>query len=179
MGGVWMGGEAENPSVPETDERAAADPPRAERETRPPPDGGEPGPAEDTPLRRRFFADLAKWTGVKPTRLQQRSDRRRLARTVRHELADLTRGEQLSDRDSRHPEISIADSLEGRAVAQWAFGYFVHHRASGSLAGGLAELLTWAVLREFMNELASGVSATPYTKLEAVGRAVDTFLADT
>ena len=93
------------------------------------------------------------------------------------ELRSTLRG--LSDRDSRHPDISIADSLEGRAVAQWAFGYFVHHRASGSLAGGLAELLTWAVLREFMNELASGVSATPDTKLEAVGRAVDTFLADT
>ena len=92
------GGEADNPSVPETDERAAAAyPPRAESEIRPPPDGGEPGPAEDTPLRRRFFADLAKWTGAKPTRLQQRSDRRRLARTVRHELADLTRGEQADD----------------------------------------------------------------------------------
>ena len=78
-----------------------------------------------------------------------------------------------------HTEIAIADSLEGRAIAQWAFGYFVHHRVKGSLAGGLAELLTWAVLREFMNELEKGVSATPETKREAVGRAVDTFLADT
>ena len=78
-----------------------------------------------------------------------------------------------------HTDISIADSLEGRAVAQWAFGYFVHHRVQGSLAGGLAELLTWAVLREFVNDQERGVSATPDTKLEAVGRAVDTFLADT
>ena len=78
-----------------------------------------------------------------------------------------------------HTDISIADSLEGRAIAQWAFGYFVHHRAKGSLAGGLAELLTWAVLREFMNEREKGVSATPETKREAIDRAVDTFLADT
>ena len=78
-----------------------------------------------------------------------------------------------------HTDISIADSLEGRAIAQWAFGYFVHHRVKGPLAGGLAELLAWAVLREFMNELSKGVSATPDTKLEVVGRAVDTFLADT
>ena len=78
---------------------------------------------------------------------------------------------------SDHTDIAIADSLEGRAVAQWVFGYFVNHRVSGSLAGGLAELLTWAVLREFVLE--KGVSATPETKREAVGRAVDTFLADT
>ena len=58
-----------------------------------------------------------------------------------------------------HTDIAIADSLEGLAVAQWAFGYFVNHRASGSLAGGLAELLTWAVLREFMNEGEKGVRA--------------------
>ena len=78
-----------------------------------------------------------------------------------------------------HTDISITDSLEGRAVAQWAFGYFVNHRVKGSLAGGLAELLAWAVLREFMNELEKGVSATPKTKREAINRAVDTFLADT
>ena len=94
-----------------------------------------------------------------------------------NELRTTLRG--LLERDSRHPDISIADSLEGRAVAQWAFGYFVHHRAQGSLAGGLAELLTWAVLREFVNEQERGVSATPDTKREAVERAVDTFLADT
>ena len=90
------------------------------------------------------------------------------------ELRSAFRG--LFERDT---DISIADSLEGRAVAQWAFGYFVHHREKGSLAGGLAELLTWAVLREFMNELEKGVSATPETKREAIDRAVDTFLADT
>ena len=77
------------------------------------------------------------------------------------------------------PDISIADSLEGRAIAQWAFGYFVHHRVSGTVSGGMAEVLTWAVLREFINELKKGVSATPETKREAVERAVDTFLADT
>ena len=78
-----------------------------------------------------------------------------------------------------HSDISIADSLEGRAVAQWAFGYFVHHRISGMVAGGMAELLTWAVLREFTNAEEKGVSATPKTKRQAVDRAVDTFLADT
>ena len=77
-----------------------------------------------------------------------------------------------------HTDISIADSLEGLAVAQWAFGYFVGCRLKGSLAGGMAELLTWAVLREFMNELEQGVSATPETKRAAIARAVDTFLAD-
>ena len=77
------------------------------------------------------------------------------------------------------PDISIADSLEGRAVAQWAFGYFVGCRVSGVVSGGMAELLTWAVLREFVNDQERGVSPTPGTKLEAVGRAVDTFLADT
>ena len=78
-----------------------------------------------------------------------------------------------------HTDISIADSLEGRAVAQWAFGYFVGCRVTGSLAGGMAELLTWAVLRELMNKGEKGVIATPETKLEAINRAVDTFLADT
>ena len=78
-----------------------------------------------------------------------------------------------------HLDISIDDSLEGLAVAQWAFGYFVGYRVKGSLAGGMAELLTWAVLRELMNEKEKGVSATPETKRAAVDRAVDTFLADT
>ena len=78
-----------------------------------------------------------------------------------------------------HPDIAIADSLEGLAVAQWAFGYFVGCRVSGVVSGGMAELLAWAVLREFVNDQERGVSATPDTKLEAVGRAVDTFLADT
>ena len=78
----------------------------------------------------------------------------------------------------RDPDIAIADSLEGLAIAQWAFGYFVGCRVTGSLAGGMAELLTWAVLREFMNEGEKGVSATPETKREAIDRAVDTFLAD-
>ena len=78
-----------------------------------------------------------------------------------------------------HTDISIADSLEGLAVAQWAFGYFVGCRVTGSLAGGMAELLTWAVLRELINEGENGVSATPETKREAIDRAVDTFIADT
>ena len=78
-----------------------------------------------------------------------------------------------------HTEISIANSLEGRAVAQWAFGYFVHRRVSGLVSGGMAEVLALAVLREFMNSLENGVSPTPETKREAVDRAVDTFLADT
>ena len=78
-----------------------------------------------------------------------------------------------------HTDIAIADSLEGRAVAQWAFGYFVHHRISGIVSGGMAEVLALAVLREFINNQEKGVSATPETKLEAIDRAVDTFLADT
>ena len=77
------------------------------------------------------------------------------------------------------PDIAIADSLDGLAVAQWAFGYFVNHRVKGSLAGGLAELLAWAVIREFVNELERGVEATPETKRAGVVRAVDSFLADT
>ena len=101
-GGGCRRGGADNPSVPElpeTDERA-------ETETRPPqepeddipPDGGEPGPADDTPLRRRFFADLAaQWTVGKRTPTQHRSDRRRMARTARQKLADLAKGEQADD----------------------------------------------------------------------------------
>ena len=94
-----------------------------------------------------------------------------------NELRTTLRG--LFEQDSRHTDIAIADSLDGLAIAQWAFGYFVGCRVTGSLAGGMAELLTWAVLREFVNEQERGVSATPDTKREAAGRAVDTFLADT
>ena len=100
-----------------------------------------------------------------------------LTKAEANELRATLRG--LSELDSRHPDIAIADSLEGLAIAQWAFGYFVGCRVTGSLAGGMAELLTWAVLRELMNEGEKGVSATPETKREAIGRAVDTFLADT
>ena len=81
--------------------------------------------------------------------------------------------------DQPELDIAIADSLEGRAVAQWAFGYFVGCRVKGLEAGAMAELLTWAVLREFVNEGEKGVSATPETKRAAIDRAVDTFLADT
>ena len=92
-------------------EAIASTPPRAETETRQPtetrgqrpdssvlpedgspPNGGEPGPNA-----RRFFADFAQWTVGKRTRLQHGSDRRRLARTARHELADLAKGEQADD----------------------------------------------------------------------------------
>ena len=100
-----------------------------------------------------------------------------LTKAEANELRATLRG--LFEWDSRHPDIAIADSLEGLAIAQWAFGYFVDHRVKGSLAGGLAELLTWAVLREFMNNREKGVSATPETEREAINRAVDTFLADT
>ena len=100
-----------------------------------------------------------------------------LTKTEANELRDTLRG--LFERDSRHPDIAIADSLEGLAVAQWAFGYFVGCRVKGSQAGAMAELLTWAVLREFVNNREQSVSATPETKREAIDRAVDTFLADT
>ena len=100
-----------------------------------------------------------------------------LTKAEANELRATLRG--LFERDSRHPDIAIADSLEGLAIAQWAFGYFVGCRVTVSLAGGMAELLTWAVLRELMNEGEKGVSATPETKREAIGRAVDTFIADT
>ena len=94
-----------------------------------------------------------------------------------NELRSTIRG--LFEHDSRHTDIAIADSLEGLAVAQWAFGYFVGCRVKGLQAGAMAELLTWAVLREFVNEGEKGVSATPETKRAAINRAVDTFLADT
>ena len=63
-----------------------------EGEDEPPPKGGEPGPNE-----LRWYTDLAKWTVGKWTQTQQRSDRRRLTRTARKELADLTKGEQAND----------------------------------------------------------------------------------
>ena len=68
------GGGAESPSVPET-------------ETRQPPNGGEPGPAE-----LQFKAELAKWTGPKRTKKLDRSDRRRMARAAQKEMADLAMG---------------------------------------------------------------------------------------
>ena len=94
-----------------------------------------------------------------------------------NELRSTIRG--LFEQDSRHTDLAITDSLEGLAIAQWAFGYFVNHRVKGSLAGRQAELLTWAVLRELMNKGEKGVIATPETKRAAIARAVDTFLADT
>ena len=68
-------------------EAVASTPTLAEIVKRPPPDGGEPGPNE-----RRFKAELAKWTVGKRTPTQHRSDRRRMARTARQELADLAEG---------------------------------------------------------------------------------------
>ena len=53
-----------------------------------PPDGGEPGPNQ-----KKFLADLAKWTVGKRTRVQQRADRRRLARTARKELTEADYGQ--------------------------------------------------------------------------------------
>ena len=94
-----------------------------------------------------------------------------------NELRSTLRG--LFEQDSRHTDIAIADSLEGLAIAQWAFGYFVGCRVKGLQAGAMAELLTWAVLREFVNERENGVRATPETKRVAIDQAVDTFLADT
>ena len=107
---VGEDGGVVRPAVPGIDapplEAIASTPPRAETETRQPPetrgqspdssvspehappDGGEPGPNA-----RRFFADFAKWTVGKRTRLQHRADRRRLARTARKELADLAKGD--------------------------------------------------------------------------------------
>ena len=78
-----------------------------------------------------------------------------------------------------HTDISIADSLEGRAVAQWAFGYFIQHRASGTVSGAMAELLALAVMSQFAHEGERGTPATPASKLAAIERAVDTFLTDT
>ena len=78
-----------------------------------------------------------------------------------------------------HPVIDVADSLEGRAVAQWAFGYFVHRRVPGPVAGGMAELLALSVMSQFAREGERGTPATPPSKLAAIERAVDTFLTDT
>ena len=98
------GGGADNPSVPETDERAETET-RQPPETRGqspdsflpqkqeiPPDGGEPGPNK-----LRWYADFGKWTVGKRTPTQHGSDRRRMARTARHELADLAKGGQDDD----------------------------------------------------------------------------------
>ena len=60
----------------------------AETETRPPPDGGELGPAK-----LRFKAEFAKWTVGKRTPAKHRSDRRRMGRTARKEMANLTKGD--------------------------------------------------------------------------------------
>ena len=76
-------------------------------------------------------------------------------------------------------DISVADSLEGRAVAQWAFGYFVNHRVSGTVAGGMAEILTLAVMSQFAHEAERGTPETQASKLAAIERAVEKFLTDT
>ena len=78
-----------------------------------------------------------------------------------------------------HPDIDVADSLEGRAVAQWAFGYFIQRRVPGSVAGVMAELLALSVMLQFAREGEWGTPATPPTKLAAIERAVDAFLTDT
>ena len=96
-------------------EAIASTPPRAETETRQPPetrgqrpdssvspeDGSPPNGGEPGPNARRFFADFAKWTVGKRTPTQHRSARRRMARTARHELADLAKGEQANDDTNR------------------------------------------------------------------------------
>ena len=88
-------------------EAIASTPPRAETETRQPPetrgqspdsfvspeDGSPPNGGEPGPNARRFFADFAKWTVGKRTPTQHGSDRRRLTRTARKELADLAKGD--------------------------------------------------------------------------------------
>ena len=96
-----MGGVGDNPSVPETETRQ----PPETRGQRPdssvspehgsPPNGGEPGPNK-----LRWYADFAKWTVGKRTPTQHGSDRRRMARTARHELADLAKGGQDDDGDT-------------------------------------------------------------------------------
>ena len=78
-----------------------------------------------------------------------------------------------------HPPIDVADSLEGRAVAQWAFGYFINRRVPGTAAGGMACLLALSVMAEFVEEAARRTPATPASKLAAVKRAVAQFLTDT
>ena len=76
-------------------------------------------------------------------------------------------------------DVDVADSLEGRAVAQWAFGYFVQHRVSGTVAGGMACLLALSVMSQFAHEGERGTPATRASKLAAVERAVAQFLTDT
>ena len=78
-----------------------------------------------------------------------------------------------------HPVIDVADSLEGRAVAQWAFGYFIHRRVPGTVAGGLAEVLALSVMSEFAVAGEWGTPATTTSKLAAIERAVATFLTQT
>ena len=105
-GGVDGGGA--DPSVPETDERAETatrQPPENDR----PPDGGEPGPNA-----RRFFADFAQWTVGKRTPTQHGSDRRRLTRTARKELADLTKGEQANDGHNESRRVEHGTKAQGR-----------------------------------------------------------------
>ena len=84
------GGGSDNPSVPET-------------ETRQPPNGGEPDdtlptqedeppPKADHDALLRFWEEQRTLYGGKRTPLQHRSDRRRMARQARKELADLAIG---------------------------------------------------------------------------------------
>ena len=93
---VGVDGGGADPSVPETETR------------QPPETRGEPGPNA-----RRFFADFAKWTVGKRTPTQHGSDRRRLTRTARKELADLTKGEQdaMTNRDRGQSRSRMAGKL--------------------------------------------------------------------
>ena len=75
--------------------------------------------------------------------------------------------------------VDVADSLEGRAVAQWAYGYFIQRRVPGTVAGGMAEIFALSVMSQFAREGERGTAATPASKLAAIERAVDTFLTDT
>ena len=81
--------------------------------------------------------------------------------------------------DTEPGGVDVADSLEGRAVAQWAFGYFLQRRVPGGLAGGLAEILALSVISQFAQEGKRGTPATPTSILAAVERAVETFLTKT
>ena len=78
-----------------------------------------------------------------------------------------------------HPVLDVADSLEGRAVSQWAYGYFIQRRVPGTLAGGLAEILALSVIAQFADEGELGTPETPTAKLAAVDRAVSAFLHKT
>ena len=84
-----------------------------------------------------------------------------------------------TDTDTEPGGIDVADSLEGRAVAQWAFGYFIQHRVPGTVAGGMACLLALSVMSQFAHEAERGTPATRSSKLAAVARAVAQFLTDT